>query len=38
MKLGTDPRFDAIIGKAMQTDREVRYQTAAEIRQELDVI
>jgi serine/threonine protein kinase len=21
-KLGTDPRFDAIIGKAMQTDRE----------------
>jgi serine/threonine protein kinase len=37
-KLGTDPRFDAIITKAMQTDREVRYQTAAEIRQELDVI
>jgi serine/threonine protein kinase len=38
LKLGTDPRFDAIITKAMQTDREVRYQTAAEIRQELDVI
>jgi hypothetical protein len=37
-KLGTDPRFDGIITKAMQTDREVRYQTAAEIRQELDVI
>lgn len=38
IKLGTDPRFDAIITKAMQTDREVRFQTAAEIRQELDVI
>jgi serine/threonine protein kinase len=37
-KLGTDPRFDGIITKAMQTDREMRYQTAAEIRQELDVI
>ncbi|MDI1314563.1 bifunctional serine/threonine-protein kinase/formylglycine-generating enzyme family protein [Prosthecobacter sp.] len=37
-KHGTDPRFDAIISKAMQTDREARYQTAAEIRQELDVI
>ena len=37
-RIGTDPRFDAIISKAMQTDREVRYQTAAEIRQELDVI
>jgi serine/threonine protein kinase len=37
-RIGTDPRFDAIITKAMQTDREVRYQTAAEIRQELDVI
>jgi serine/threonine protein kinase len=37
-KHGTDPRFDAIISKAMQTDRETRYQTAAEIRQELDVI
>ncbi len=37
-KLGTDPRFDAIIGKAMQTDRESRYQTAASIRRDLDVI
>jgi serine/threonine protein kinase len=37
-KLGTDPRFDAIITKAMQTDREVRYQSAADLRQELDVI
>ncbi|MDZ4403750.1 hypothetical protein [Prosthecobacter sp.] len=38
MKLGTDPRFDAIIGKAMQTDREVRYQSAAELRRDLDTI
>jgi len=37
-KLGTDPRFDAIIGKAMQTDREARYQSAAEIRKDLDTI
>jgi serine/threonine protein kinase len=38
MKLGTDPRFDAIIGKAMQTDREARYQSAADIRKDLDTI
>ena len=37
-RLGTDPRFDAIINKAMQTDRELRYQSAAEIRQELHMI
>ena len=37
-RLGTDPRFDAIIGKAMQTDREAPYQSAAEIRRDLDVI
>jgi hypothetical protein len=35
---GCDPRYDAIVIKAMKYDREVRYQTAAEIRQELDVI
>ncbi|MDZ4403122.1 serine/threonine-protein kinase [Prosthecobacter sp.] len=34
----TDPRFDAIISKAMQTDRESRYQTASELRRALDVI
>ncbi len=34
----TDPRFDAIISKAMQTDREARYQTASELRKALDVI
>jgi serine/threonine protein kinase len=38
LKLGTDPRFDAIIAKAMQTDRESRYQSAAEIRRDLDTI
>ncbi len=37
-KVGTDPRFDGIITKAMQTDREVRYQSAAEIRQDLHMI
>lgn len=37
-KLGTDPRFDAIIAKAMQMDRESRYQRASEIRLDLDVI
>jgi serine/threonine protein kinase len=37
-KIGTDPRFDAIITKAMQTDREVRYQSAADLRRDLDTI
>ncbi|MEZ5386337.1 MAG: protein kinase [Prosthecobacter sp.] len=37
-KIGTDPRFDAIINKAMQPDRELRYQTAAEIRADLNAI
>jgi len=37
-KLGTDPRFDDVILKAMQTDRELRYQDATEIRRDLDVI
>ncbi|MDZ4286832.1 MAG: protein kinase, partial [Prosthecobacter sp.] len=34
----TDPRFDAIIVKAMEMDREMRYQTAFDIRRDLDVI
>ncbi len=38
LKHGTDPRFDAIIAKAMQTDRETRYQSAAELRRDLDSI
>ncbi|MEQ1751899.1 MAG: protein kinase, partial [Prosthecobacter sp.] len=37
-RLGTDPRFDAIIQKAMQMDRDSRYQSSAEIRRDLDVI
>ena len=34
----TDMRFDKIIGKAMEMDREMRYQTAFDIRRDLDVI
>src|SRR5260370_960460 len=37
-KTGTDPRFDAIINKAMEQERELRYQSALEIRRDLDVI
>lgn len=33
-----DPRFDAIITKAMQTEPSQRYQSAAEMRRDLDVI
>lgn len=35
---GLDPRFDPIITKAMQHDREERYRSAAELRRDLDVI
>ncbi|WP_395736767.1 protein kinase domain-containing protein [Prosthecobacter sp.] len=35
---GTDVRFDHIILKAMQYDREQRYQSSAELRRELDTI
>lgn len=38
VRVGADARFDQIITKAMQTDREHRYQSAQEIRQDLDVI
>jgi serine/threonine protein kinase len=38
IKVGSDPRYDAVILKAMQTDRELRYQDATEIRRDLDVI
>lgn len=37
-RLGTDPRFDAIILKAMKMDREERYQSSSAIRQDLDAI
>lgn len=35
---GCDPRFDAIAFKAMKYDCEDRYQSAAELRRDLDVI
>uniref|UniRef100_UPI0037836FD5 serine/threonine-protein kinase n=1 Tax=Prosthecobacter sp. TaxID=1965333 RepID=UPI0037836FD5 len=35
---GLDPRFDPIILKAMQSDREERYQSSTELRRDLDVI
>jgi len=35
---GTDPRFDAIIVRAMEANRDERYQSAAEVRQALDEI
>ena len=35
---GLDPRYDPIIQKAMQHDREERYQSSAELRRDLDVI
>ncbi|MFN0080835.1 MAG: protein kinase domain-containing protein [Prosthecobacter sp.] len=37
-RIGTDPRFDAIILKAMKMDREERYQSSSAIRQDLDAI
>ncbi len=37
-RVGTDPRFDMIIAKAMESDREDRYQSAYEIRRALDDI
>jgi len=35
---GVDPRFDAIITKAMQMDREARHGSATELRQHLDTL
>jgi hypothetical protein len=35
---GTDPRFDQIILKAMQYDREARHSSATELRQHLDTL
>ena len=37
-KTGSDPRFDAIVRKAMEQEVEKRYQSAREIRRDLDQI
>lgn len=37
-KVRCDPRHDQVVLKAMQTDRDQRYQDAMEIRRDLDVI
>jgi serine/threonine protein kinase len=36
--IGSDPRFDEIICKAMEQDRNDRYQSAGDVRRALDVI
>ena len=36
--IGSDPRFDEIICKAMEQDRDERYQSAGDLRRALDVI
>ena len=38
VKAGVDPRFDAIIDRAMQPDRATRYQSSAELRRDLELI
>lgn len=35
---GLDPRYDAIIRRALLNDRELRYQTVVELRRDLDAI
>ncbi len=35
---GLDPRYDAIISRALLNDRELRYQTVVELRRDLDAI
>jgi serine/threonine protein kinase len=35
---GVDPRFDRIVRRALEQDREERYQSSGEIRRDLDVI
>ena len=37
-RVGTDPRFDAIIERAMQPKPEARYQSSAELRHDLEKI
>lgn len=38
VKVGTDPRFDAIVDRAMQPEREARYQSTTELRRDLEKI
>jgi len=38
VKVGADPRFDAIIDRAMQPERDARYQSTSELRRELERI
>ncbi len=38
VKVGTDPRFDAIVDRAMQPEREARYQSSIELRRDLERI
>ncbi len=38
VKVGTDRRFDAIIDRAMQPEREARYQSSIELRRDLEGI
>ena len=37
-RFGTDPRFDAIIERALQPEPEARYQSSAELRRDLEKI
>ena len=37
-RVGTDPRFDAIIERALQPKREARYQSSADLRRDLERI
>ena len=38
VKMGLNPRFDAIIDKAMQPERQARYQSSMELRRDLEKI
>lgn len=38
VKVGTDPRFDAIVDRAMQPEREARYQSSTELRRDLEKV
>lgn len=38
VKVGADPRFDAVVDRAMQPEREARYQSSTELRRDLERI